>query len=102
MHPPLRKSGGITSISFQLDGKYATFETEVSLNDGPERSATPLLFCVSGDQQLLWQSRAVLTQSDTQKVRLSVKGLQTLTLEVYCNGDPRAAHAVWVEPLVSE
>lgn len=102
MHPPLKRTGGVSSISFHLDGKYATFETEVSLNDGPERSATPLRFCVYGDKVLLWESRAVSTQSDGQRVRLPVKRVHTLTLEVRCNGEPRGAHAVWFEPLVSE
>jgi hypothetical protein len=102
MHPPLSPGGGSSSLSYNLGRQFTTFQTEVSLNDGPEYSATPLTFCVCGDGKILWQSRLVSRQIDSQRASVSVRGVQVLTLEVHCNGDPRGAHAVWVEPALSK
>jgi serine/threonine protein kinase len=86
------------SVSFRLGKRYSTFSTTVSLNDGPPE-CTPLTFAVYGDGRLLWESRPVSSQADTQACTgLSVQGVEKLTLEVRCQGDERGTHAVWLEP----
>jgi hypothetical protein len=32
---------------------------------------------------------------------ISVKGVDLLTIQVSCPGEPRGAHAVWIEPRVA-
>jgi tRNA A-37 threonylcarbamoyl transferase component Bud32 len=101
MHPPLSPEGGTSWLRYRLDRRYGTFQAEVSLNDGPPRCDTPLTFSVHADGQLLWQSDEVQSQADTQRCRVSVKGVEVLTIEVHCPGEPRGAHAVWIEPSVT-
>jgi hypothetical protein len=91
-----------TSVSFRIGKRFSTFQTQVSLNDGP-RDCAPLTFIVSGDGKVLWRSHPVTSQADTQTCTgLSVKGVETLTLEVSGPGDPRGTHAVWIEPSLAE
>jgi serine/threonine protein kinase len=100
MHPPPAWEGS-ASVSYRLDGKFAAFHATVSINDGPPRAASPCTFTVRGDGKVLWQSRPVSTQADTQACAVSVQGVDELTLEVTAAGDHRGAHAVWIEPDVS-
>lgn len=100
MHPPLDPNGGRTRISYRLDGRFREFHTEVSLNDGPRRCDTPLTMSVYGDGKLIWQSKPILSQRDTQMAHGAVEGVSVLTLELICPGEPRGAHAVWIEPHV--
>jgi serine/threonine protein kinase len=100
MHPPPPDKGETTRLGFHLGKQYRTFHAQVSLNDGPPESETPLTFLVHGDGRLLWQSREVRSQAQTQTCSVSVQGVDVLTLEVVCPGDPRGGHAVWIEPYV--
>ena len=100
MHPLPVPEGGIGKQSYRLGGKYATFHAEVTLNDGPARSETPLTFTVLGDGQSLWRSTAVVSRADRQSCTVSLKDVQVLTIQVECPGPPRGAHAVWVDPCV--
>jgi hypothetical protein len=50
---------------------------------------------------VLWKSSPVQSQADVQTCRVAVKDVKLLTLEVQCPGEPRGAHAVWVEPHLS-
>jgi serine/threonine protein kinase len=101
MHPPPREEGESTKLLYRLDRRYDTFASEVSLNDGPRQSESPITFSVFGDGRLLWSSREVRSQADTQTCDVSVKDVEVLTLEVSCQGPPRGAHAVWIEPFVA-
>jgi hypothetical protein len=101
MHPPPPGEGGAASLSYRLGGTYRTFHTEVSLRDGPGGSENPVTFAVYGDGQLLWKSRPVVTQADLQTCEVSVKGVDRLKIQVSCAGEPRGAHAVWIEPSLS-
>jgi hypothetical protein len=96
MHP--LPESGLAKQSYQLDGKYSTFHADVTLNDGPFKSETPLTFTVLGDGQPLWKSQQVEAQADRQTCTVSVKNVRVLTIEVDCPGEPRGAHAVWVDP----
>jgi serine/threonine protein kinase len=98
MHPLPVPEGGIAKQSYRLGGKYATFKTEVNLNDGPHHSETPLTYTVIGDGRPLWQSTALIARSDRQSCTVSVQNVQVLTIQVECPGAPRGAHAVWVDP----
>jgi serine/threonine protein kinase len=100
MHPPFLPTGGRTNLGYRLDKKYRTFEAEVSLNDGPPQSDTRLTFSVLGDGQLLWKSQELWSQAQAQTCKVSVEGVEVLTLQVDCPGHPGGAHAVWVEPCV--
>ena len=102
MHPPQKRDGGTARLDFRLHGQYAAFEAEVSLNDGPPLSVTPLTFSVQGDGRVLWQSREVRTGKDTQTCHVAVRGVNVLTLEVDCPGPSRGAHAVWIEPRLTK
>ncbi len=97
-HPPLTPSGGATQIRFTLKKEYERFQADVSLNDGPPSSETPLTFIVYGDNNELWRSRPVQSQKDKQPCDVSVANVQVLTLEVSCPDMPVAAHGVWIEP----
>lgn len=89
-------------LSFRIGKRFSTFTTEVSLNDGPPE-CTPMTFTVYGDGRLLWKSKPVATQEDTQPCpALSVKGVDKLTLQVTASGDERGTHAVWIEPYLSK
>jgi hypothetical protein len=98
MHPPTTPVGGVSRLGFALGGNFASFDADVSLNDGPPRSDTPLTFSVFGDGQLLWKSRPVVTQADAQKCSIAVKGVNVLAIQLDCPGFPGGAHAVWIDP----
>jgi eukaryotic-like serine/threonine-protein kinase len=96
-HPMPRR--GPTKLNYRLDRQFTTFESRVSINDGPPGPAvSPVLFSVYGDGKLLWRGNEVRSQGDTQSCRVSIQGVAVLTLQVECGGDPRHAHAVWLDP----
>jgi hypothetical protein len=87
------------SLSYQLDKKFQTFATKVSLADSSHGANTPIIFTVYGDGKQLWQSKNVLTQADTQEVTLDVKDVSLLKLQVSIQGDDvGGAHGAWIEP----
>jgi hypothetical protein len=100
MHPPPPELGETTRLGYLLGKQYRTFQARVSLNDGPHEAETPVTFLVHGDGRLLWRSQAVRSRSEAQTCSVSVQGVDVLILEVECPGDPRGAHAVWIEPHV--
>jgi serine/threonine protein kinase len=103
MHPPPPPfDGEPVSISYALERKYRRFTAEVSINDGPDVSDTPCTFRVFGDGKMLWESKPVTSQADTQKCTIAVEGVDVLRIEVVCPGKTRGAHAVWVEPQVAK
>jgi eukaryotic-like serine/threonine-protein kinase len=97
MHPPPPHEGA-ANLTYRLGKNYTEFSSEVSLNDGPGRCETPVTFAVYGDGQLLWRSRGVSSQADRQVCTVSVEDMDLLTIEVRSAGDPRGAHAVWIDP----
>ena len=101
MHPPLGPSGGTASGSYRLAKKYETFRTDVSIADGPQKSETPLVFVVYGDDRELWRSKPVSTQSERQSCNVSIRDVDKLKIAVECPGDSRGAHAAWLDPFVT-
>jgi len=100
MHPAPPHLGS-TNLTYQLGKEFKTFRAEVALTDGCPPLFTPVTFVVHGDGRLLWKSRPVGTPADLQTCTVSVEGVDRLKIEVACPGDPRGAHAVWVEPSVA-
>lgn len=98
MHPPHGPDGGRSAISYSLAGRFERFHSDVSINDGPLETETPVTFRVRGDGQLLWESRPVGSAEDAQRCDVDVAGIQVLSIEVECVGPPAGSHAVWIEP----
>jgi hypothetical protein len=98
MHPPFQPEGGRSFVTYDLGRRFAEFHVDVSLNDGPEYCETPLTFIVRADGKIVWHSKPVYSQAETQRCDVEVRGVNMLTLEVSCPGEPRGAHAVWIEP----
>ncbi|MBL8796017.1 MAG: protein kinase [Planctomycetia bacterium] len=100
MHLPPFGNPKKCSVSYRLDGQYRTFQTRVSLNDGP-LSCSPMTFTVYADGVMLWSSQPVRSQADTQSSgNLSVQGIGKLTLEVSGTGSERGSQAAWIEPFL--
>jgi hypothetical protein len=98
LHPP-PIPGAACSVSFRLGGQFDAFHTLVAINDGlPHPAESPCTFTISGDGKTLWQSRPLRTPADAQECNVSVRGVDVLRIAVTCDGPPRGAHAVCVEP----
>jgi serine/threonine protein kinase len=93
---------GPARVSYRIGKQFSTLHVEVSQNDGPPRAMAPCTFLVYGDGKLLWNSRPVVSQEDTQTEAIGVRGVETITLEVRCPGEPRGAHMVWIEPYLEK
>jgi len=99
MHPSPRP-GAVASLSVEAGKRYRTFETQVSLNDGPRGGGPPVTFWVYGDGQLLWKSKPIHGQWELDRCQVSVENVNVLRIAVTCEGEPFGMHAVWIEPLV--
>jgi serine/threonine protein kinase len=95
MHPPERGSARVT---YTLNKQYRTFRAMVAINDDIEISVTALVFKVSGDGKLLWQSKPLTKRGEGEECIVPVSMIERLELEVHCPGPCLAAHAVWIEP----
>ena len=78
--------------------EYLAFAGRVGLNDTGEGNTYPITFSIFGDDNRLWASRPVQSRADAQEFSISVKGVTSLRIQVDITGDPKGAHAVWVEP----
>jgi hypothetical protein len=101
MHPPPEHEG-TANVTYHLGKEFESFHAEVSQNDGPPESESPFTFAVYGDGRLLWKSRPLSRQADQQTCMVSVRGVANLKIEVQSHGEPRGAHAVWIEPFLSK
>lgn len=100
MHPPVPPNHDKpSSLSYDLRKQYQTFHGLVTLNDGQD-SESPCTFWVYGDGEVLWKSEPVLSRADTQNCTVPVKNVNVLKIAVTCDGPPRGAHAIWVEPFL--
>lgn len=93
---------GAASASYRLGKRYDTFHVGVSVNDSAPHSSIPLTFVVYGDGKVLWKSRPVQSQDDTQTCTVDVKNVDVLKLEVASEGDVRGAHGAWIDPYVTK
>jgi serine/threonine protein kinase len=90
------------SATYELRKQYRTFQATVSLNDTAPPETAPVQFAVFGDGKLLWRSQPISRQAQTQTCDIPVAGVAALKLEVTVAGNPRGAHAVWVEPTLTK
>jgi eukaryotic-like serine/threonine-protein kinase len=103
MHPPPPFKGHEeASLTYNLRGQFKIFEAEVSMGDTPDQIQDPCFFIVYGDGKRLWRSEKVFTAADAQKCKLDIKGVDVLKLATTCDGEPKGAHAVWIDPAVSK
>jgi serine/threonine protein kinase len=105
--PPDRSDKGAprssTSITFRLGKRYRILHALVSMNDGPPESEAPMTFSVHGGGKLLWTSKPVVTQNDSQRLDVSVAGIDLFKIEVTHPATPgRGAHGVWIEPFLAK
>jgi len=90
------------SATYELRKQYRAFQATVSLNDTAPPETTPIQFAVFGDGKLLWRSQPIWSRAQTQNCDIPVAGVAALKLEVTVAGNPRGAHAVWVEPTLTK
>jgi len=93
---PFAMPGTVVSITYKLDRAYRTFQTGVTLNEGPP-SCEPMEFAVYGDGRPLWRSKPVGSPDDEQEATVPVAGVDQLRIEVKFQ-TPKGAHAAWIEP----
>jgi hypothetical protein len=90
------------SATYELRKQYRAFQATVSLNDTAPPETAPIQFAVFGDGKLLWRSQPIWSRAQTQNCDIPVAGVSALKLEVTVAGNPRGAHAVWVEPTLTK
>jgi serine/threonine protein kinase len=95
------EGGNVVSVSYRLGKAYRQFHVVVTLNDGPP-GCEPMVFVVYGNGKERWRSKEVTGQAQTQSCDLAINDVDLLKLEVQYSGDPRGAHAAWVEPYVEK
>ncbi len=100
MHPP---RDSFATAAFRLDKSYQRLKTEAaipSLEDYSRQGnpVTPLTFEVLGDGKSLWKSGELQTKEATESCDVSIKGVESLELRVYCPGADNWAIAAWIEP----
>ena len=82
-------------LKYHLGGTCDTFTAVVGMTAKP---ATPLVFRAYGDGKLLWESPPQAEADVGLDCKVDVRGVQQLTLEVFCNGSYNYAYAVWIDP----
>ncbi|HEX7899357.1 MAG TPA: protein kinase [Planctomycetota bacterium] len=97
MHPT---PDGPAYLEVRLDGKYRRFRAKVGQNVGPPPLRDPVIFSVLGDGKTLWRSRPNHGGDETEAAEVDVTGVRTLRLELTAEGEPRAAHMLWFEPVL--
>eukprot|EP00192_Tetraselmis_astigmatica_P001671 CAMPEP_0117649218 /NCGR_PEP_ID=MMETSP0804-20121206/848_1 /TAXON_ID=1074897 /ORGANISM="Tetraselmis astigmatica, Strain CCMP880" /LENGTH=2962 /DNA_ID=CAMNT_0005454927 /DNA_START=54 /DNA_END=8942 /DNA_ORIENTATION=- len=78
--------------------RYARFVSSVALDDscGPS-AASPVVFSVIADNQVLWKSRPLVHPRDVDNCNVPVSSATLLRLSVECSHSG-SARAVWVDP----
>jgi hypothetical protein len=99
MHPDPHSNG---RLQLNIGGAYSRFVAAVSQNDFVPPAANPFIFLVYGDNKLIWQSKPIASTADTDFCDVSIKGVESLRLEVKPTGEPRANHAIWFEPFLEK
>jgi hypothetical protein len=87
---------GNSEVTYQLDGKYKQFFSVIGIDDstGKKGSAT---FEIWADGKSVFQSGKVTHATESRKVSLNVRGVQTLKLVTTNAGDGNNSdHADWV------
>lgn len=101
-HPPAR---GDAFVIYDLAGAYDRFVGAVAINDDVsndilQQRAVSVVYSISGDGALLWQSKPLAERRAIERFELSVRNVRMLELKVTCPGSNHFAHTVWIDPCV--
>src|SRR5205085_6974531 len=87
-------------LAYCLNGAFRTLDTKFALDDEANLGQESR-FRVLGDGAVLFDSLNVSGQAFPRHVRVSVAGVQWLTLEVLEGGDGITGdHADWLDPML--
>jgi hypothetical protein len=89
-------------VTYQLGEGFRTFQGIAAILDvpGQSESQSPLTFRVFGDEKRLWESGPLQRCGTGETFAVSIQGVKTLKLEVYCPGGHAFAHAAWLSPRI--
>jgi hypothetical protein len=86
-------------VQLDLGGRCTTFSTFIGLDDeegsDPRTNEGAVVFAVTADGQVLFQSPVVEPFEQPRLVRLGVSGVRLLNLDVYSLGSTHNDHADW-------
>lgn len=86
-----------SDLTYTLDGGYQTFNATIGVDDAVTGQGS-VIFRVFGDDKLLYESPIMRGGDTPQEVKVPVKGVLLLRLEVdYADNGDVADHADWAE-----
>jgi hypothetical protein len=86
-----------SDLTYTLDGGYASFAATLGVDDAVG-SAGSVIYRVYGDEKLLYESPVVRGGDAPLEMKVDVKRVLLLRLEVdYADGGDVADHADWAE-----
>jgi hypothetical protein len=95
MHP---FAGSPAKATFDVPKGCTFFEATAAIDDrATNKHDTPLTFKVLGDGRDLWKSRPLVAGMSTEKCRIDVSSVRTITLVVDCPGPNHWAWAIWCD-----
>jgi hypothetical protein len=89
---------GSGDAAYRLNGDYRSFRATVAVHESFPDNRTISTFEVYGDDQLLWRSRNIRNNGDTDECRIGVTGVKVLRIRTHGSGLLRDVHTLWVEP----
>ena len=97
------QANGSATVAYQLDGKYRAFEGVVAVMDGATQPCA-VQFRVFADKsnKPLWVSRVLSRPGEFQSFALRIAKVQTLQLEIRCQGSNAGALTAWINPAVGK
>ena len=104
IHPA---TGQNAFVRYDLNGDYERLRGKVGLAslrkpDGSlsqsDKSASPVIFKVFGDDELLWESKPIQAYGPWLDCDVSVEGVNNLVLTTEALNENFSAHATWIMP----
>ncbi len=98
-----RPSGNAT-ITYRLRKRFSSFRSQVVIPEMLPRQGdprTPLVFKIQGDGRVLWRSKPLSQKGDNQTCKVSVEGVDELSLLIDCPGPENWGLGAWIEPQLS-
>jgi alpha-galactosidase len=87
-------------IDLNLKRKAIRFTAYAGVDDAAEGSVASIVFSISGDGKVLWESGEMKAGDSARKVDVDIKGIRNLSLIVGDGGNGiDHDHADWVEPI---
>jgi len=91
----------ISEYKYSIDGNYSYFETDAGLDDGADCGGNVAVFAIKGDGEELYRSETVETKQTAIHIRVSVSGVQELSLITEDGGDSiDCDHTDWLNPVL--